>query len=134
MKNTSLAAIILVGGILLTAASFVLYVFGLPIITEMLKDSTPTPELVKSMNIIWVLMSIAVFLCGIWGMFIAISVRKNLRYVQKQSLSLGTGIVAFGLYGFTSPTPNWKLGAFIIIGLLILIPGLFLSKEEGPYS
>ena len=134
MKNTSLAAIILFGSVLLTISSVGLYVLGLPLITEMLKDSTVTPELVKSVNIIWVLMSIAVFLCGIWGMFISISIRKNLRYVQKQALSLGSGMLAFGIYGFTSPLPNWKFGVFILIGLLILIPGMLLSKSAGPYQ
>lgn len=129
MKNTTLAIFILLGGGLLSMASLALYILGLPMVTTLLKESTPTPELVQSVEIVWVLASIALMLCGIWGMFIAVSIRKNLRYVQKQALSLGTGIVVFGIYAFMSSFPNWKFIGFIFIGFLILIPGLLLKKS-----
>jgi hypothetical protein len=128
MKNTTLAIFILLGGGLLCSASLALYFLGLPMITNLLKESTPTSTLVQSVEIVWVLASITLMLAGIWGMFIAISIRKNLRYVQKQALSLGTGVVVFGLYSFLYSFPNWKFLAFIFIGFLILIPGLLLKK------
>lgn len=129
MRNTTLAIFILFGGGLLSLASLALYFLGLPMILHLLKESTPTPELVQSVEIVWVLASITLMLCGIWGMFIAVSVRKNLRYLQKQALSLGTGIVVFGIYAFMFSFPNWKFIGFIIIGLLILVPGLLLKKD-----
>jgi hypothetical protein len=129
MKNTTLAIFILIGGSMLSIAGLVLYILGLPMITNLLKESTPTPELVQSVEIAWVLASIALMLCGIWGMFIAISVRKNLRYLQKQALSLGTGVVVFGIYAFMYSFPNWKFLGFIFIGMFILVPGLLLKKE-----
>lgn len=133
IRNTSLAAVILVGGLLLFLTSIAHFFLGYPNINNVLEAENSGAEVTHLLKVIWIFSSIAMALCGIWGMFIGISIRKNLRYTKKQALSLGSGIAFFGLYGFMSPFPNIHLGIFLIIGLLILIPALFLSKEQGPY-
>lgn len=133
MRNTTLAAIILVGGALLFMASFPHFFLGYKLINTTMVDDNSGEVLTRLVRIIWIFSSITMALCGIWGMFIGISIRKNLRYAKKQALSLGLGISAFGIYGFTNPFPSYTLGIFLVCGLLILIPGLFLSKKQGPY-
>jgi len=133
MRNTTLAAIILVGGGLLFMASFFHFFLGYKIVNNTMVDANTGAELARLVRIIWIFSSILMALCGTWGMFIGISIRKNLRYARKQALSLGLGITVFGIYGFTNPFPNYQLGIFLILGLLIMIPGLFLSKKQGPY-
>ncbi|NNF32712.1 MAG: hypothetical protein HKN68_01300 [Saprospiraceae bacterium] len=133
IRNTTLAAIILIGGMMLFLASMAHYFIGFRIIREAMSNDGTGPEVSELLNIIWIFSSVAMALLGIWGMFIGISIRKNLRYTKKQALSLGSGITLFGIYGFSSPFPNLHLGIFIVIGLFILVPGLFLSKKQGPY-
>ena len=133
MRNTTLAAIILAAGMLLALASVFYFFMGYPMIHEALESDSSGAEVAKLLKMVWVFSTITMALCGIWAMFIGISIRKNLRYTKKQALSLGSGIAFFGLYGFVNPFPNFKLGLFLFIGLLILIPAFFLSKKQGPY-
>ena len=133
MRNTSLAAIILVGGMMLLLTSFVHFLLGYPNVIQTLREEASSQEVSHLLKIIWIFSSIAMALCGIWAMFIGISIRKNLRYTKKQALILGSGITFFGIYGFMSPFPNFQLGSFLVIGLIILLPAFFLSKEQGPY-
>ena len=133
IRNTTLAAIILAGGMMLFAASFAHYFLGFPMIKSAMEADGTGTEVSELLKIIWKFSSITMALCGIWGMFIGISIRKNLRYTKKQALSLGSGITIFGIVGFSSPFPNFHLGIFIVIGLLILLPAFFLSKAQGPY-
>ncbi len=133
MRNTTLAAFILAGGTMLACASFFYYWLGFSMIIEMLEKTHVVPELYRTLNLVWILTTIALFLCGVWGMFIGITIRKNLRYMRKQALILGGGMISFGIYGFLTPFPNWKLFIFLAIGLIIFIPALFLAKSKGPY-
>lgn len=133
IRNTTLAAIILIGGMMLFLASVAHYFIGLHMIRVAMANDGTGAEVSELLNSIWIFSSVAMALLGIWGMFIGISIRKNLRYTRKQALSLGTGITLFGVYGFSSPFPNLHMGVFIIIGLIILIPGFLLSKKQGPY-
>jgi hypothetical protein len=133
MRNTSLAAIIAFGGLLLCICAAAHFFLGFPIINKAMAKDNTGQEVSDLLSIIWVFSSVMLLLCGVWGMFIGVSIRKNLRYTKKQALSLGIGMSAFGIYGFTHPFPSLHLGVFLAIGLIILIPSLFLSKEQGPY-
>lgn len=133
VRNTSLAAVILLGGGMLFVASIAFLFLGMPLMERMLTDDQAGPDLSHTMEVIWVFAAIAMMLLGIWGMFISITIRKNLRYMRKQAMSLGVGLMVFGTWGFMNNFPNWKLGFFLLVGLLIFIPGIFLSKKQGPY-
>ncbi len=134
MRNTTLAAIILVGGSLLFLASPVHWFMGNKMLGDKLLATNTSAEVIDSVQWIWNFLSISMALLGIWGMFIAVSARKNLRYVRKQALSLGSGLVLFGTWGAFKPFFNPHLAFFALVGLMILIPGFFLSKEQGPYK
>ncbi|HMQ06199.1 MAG TPA: hypothetical protein PKC30_02805 [Saprospiraceae bacterium] len=133
MRNTSWAAIISLGGVILAGSSFFYYYLGYRMMEEMLEDASAHDALYSTMNLVWILTTISLFLCGVWAIFIGITIRKNLRYMKKQALTLGGGLLTFGIIGFLHTFPNWKLFIFIVVGCLIFIPGLFLSKQKGPY-
>ena len=78
VRNTTLAAVILIAGAMLFFASFAHFFLGIPMINEMLDVDQSGADLRHTFHVIWVFSSITMMLCGIWAMFIGISIRKNL--------------------------------------------------------
>jgi len=119
---------IIIGGCLLSFASFIHFFSGYPAVNALLEQGNSAKELIQTVRIIWIFSTITMFLCGVWGVNIGNALRKGTA-TQWPGMLLGAGITLFGFIGFFIGFPNYHILAFSVPGLLIFLPSLFFVDQ-----
>lgn len=112
----------LVFGGLLILASAMHFFTGYPAIRQLLMQDGAREELYGAVTAIWIFSSITMLGFGLLSLLIASELRKGSRNAWRQGMVIGGGLALFGLIGWFRPFPNWHLFAFLVLGLILVVP------------